>query len=150
MAVKKSQYLIAFVCLSAIILFAANLKQEEKILGVWLVGNGKAKVKIEKLGKKYVGKIVWLKNPTDKNGAVRTDKNNPDEKLRKNSLVGITLLKDFIYDGENEWKDGAIYDPENGKTYSCNMILKDSNTLEVRGYLGLSMFGRTDVWKKTE
>jgi uncharacterized protein (DUF2147 family) len=150
MAVKKSQYLIAFVCLSAIILFAANLKQEEKILGVWLVGNGKAKVEIEKIGKKYVGKIVWLKNPKDANGAIRTDKNNPDEKLRKNPLVGISLLKDFVYDGENEWKDGSIYDPENGKTYSCNMTLKDTNTLEVRGYVGLSMFGRTDLWKKTE
>jgi uncharacterized protein (DUF2147 family) len=148
MIVKKSHFFFAFVVLSAILLFAAKINNEDKVLGLWLVGNGKAKVKIDKEGKKYVGKIVWLKNPNDDSGHPRVDKNNPDASKRKNPILGITLLKDFEYDGDNEWVSGTIYDPENGKTYSCKITLKDQNTIEVRGYVGISMFGRTDVWKR--
>jgi uncharacterized protein (DUF2147 family) len=148
MTVKKSHFFFAFVVLSTILLFAAKINNEDKVLGIWLVGNGKAKVKIEKEGKKYSGKIVWLKNPNDSAGQPRIDKNNPDASQRKNPILGITLLKGFEYDGDNQWIDGTIYDPENGKTYSCKITLKDQNTLEVRGYLGISMFGRTDVWKR--
>jgi uncharacterized protein (DUF2147 family) len=148
MLVKKSHFFLGFVILSAILLFAAKINNEDKVLGFWLVGNGKAKVKIEKEGKKYFGKIIWLKNPSNDAGQPRVDKNNPDVSKRKNPILGITLLKDFVYDGDNEWVGGTIYDPENGKTYSCKITLKDQNTIEVRGYVGISMFGRTDVWKR--
>jgi uncharacterized protein (DUF2147 family) len=123
----------------------------DRLLGVWEPSNGKARVKIEKIGPKYYGKIVWLKEPVDpKTQQPKTDKNNPDESLRSVPLKGYRLLKDFSYAGNNSWSEGTIYDPENGSTYSCTISMKDPNTLDIRGYIGISTFGRTDVWKRLQ
>lgn len=59
------------------------------------------------------------------------------------------MLTGFRFDGDDEWKDGDIYDPESGKTYSCYLSLKDNNTLKVRGYIGVSLFGRSETWTRT-
>lgn len=122
----------------------------DAILGVWETGSGKARVKIDKLGEKYIGKIVWLREPNNEEGKPKVDKNNPDEKLRNVPLLGYRMLKDFIYTGEKNWEEGTIYDPENGSTYSCEISMTDENTLDVRGFIGLSVFGRTDVWKRVQ
>jgi len=74
--------------------------------------------------------------------------NNPDEAKRKTPLKGLVNMRDFKYAGDGKWDDGKIYDPKNGSDYSCEMTLTDANTLEVRGYIGVSLFGRTDVWKR--
>jgi uncharacterized protein (DUF2147 family) len=121
----------------------------DAILGVWLSGSGKARIKIFKDNAgKYHGKIVWLRDPKDENGNPKVDKNNPDESKKKTPLLGLQNLRNFTYDGNKKWVDGQIYDPENGSDYSCKMELTDENTLEVRGFIGVSLFGRTDVWKR--
>jgi uncharacterized protein (DUF2147 family) len=121
----------------------------DRILGVWEPSNGRARVKIEKIGTKYYGKIVWLKEPNDpKTNAPKTDKNNPDEALQNVPLKGYRMLKDFVYSGSDEWSEGTIYDPLNGSTYSCTIKMEDANTLNIRGYIGVSALGRTDVWKR--
>ncbi|MDA9328845.1 DUF2147 domain-containing protein, partial [Flavobacteriales bacterium] len=98
---------------------------------------------------KYYGKIVWLREPIDPvTGKPKTDKNNPDESLKDVALKGFRMLKDFVYIANGEWSEGTIYDPQNGSTYSCVIKLKDENTLDIRGYIGLKTFGRTDVWKR--
>jgi len=61
--------------------------------------------------------------------------------------LGLEILKNFKYKGTNEWTGGRIYDPKNGKTYSCNMRL-EGDTLKVRGYIGISVLGRTTVWTR--
>lgn len=122
----------------------------EKILGVWESGSGKARVKIDKASDIYTGRIVWLREPLNEEGKPKVDKNNPDEKLRSVPLLGYRLLKDFKYVGELTWEEGTIYDPENGSTYSCTIKMTDINTLDVRGFIGVSLFGRTDVWKRVQ
>ena len=122
----------------------------DKLIGVWESGNGKARVKIEKISNKYFGKIVWLREPTDpETKQPKLDKNNPDASLRTTPLKGYRMLKDFVYK-DNEWTDGSIYDPESGSTYSSTIKMKDDNTLEIRGYVGVKALGRTDVWKRME
>ena len=60
-------------------------------------------------------------------------------------------MKNFTYDSNsNQWTGGEIYDPKNGKTYSCKMKLSSDNHLEVRGYIGISMLGRTEHWERTK
>ncbi|MEQ8302017.1 MAG: DUF2147 domain-containing protein [Cyclobacteriaceae bacterium] len=118
------------------------------IVGVWETGNGKARVKIDQAGDKFKGRIVWLREPNDESGNPKLDKNNPDESLRSKRLLGYWMLQDFIFVGDNTWEDGTIYDPESGSTYSCTIEMTDSNTLDVRGYIGVSLFGRTDIWKR--
>ena len=133
------------------VLFSALVVADEgdQLIGVWEPSNKKVKVKIDKIAGKYYGKIVWLNEPIDPaTKKLKTDKNNPDESLRDVPLKGYRILKDFVYAGNNEWTDGTIYDPQNGSTYSCVIKLKDENTLDIRGYIGVKTFGRTDDWKR--
>ena len=132
-----------------------NKGEADNILGFWTTAEGKSKVEIYRCGDKYCGKITWLKiplyeenDPQGMAGQVKVDRENPDPGMKKTPLVGLVIIRDFIYDGESEWSDGSIYDPQNGKTYSCNMTLTDQKTLEVRGYVGIPLFGRTAVWTR--
>jgi uncharacterized protein (DUF2147 family) len=142
-----------FICLllivfSSPILFAQT--ESDAVLGVWETGSGKARVKIDKVGDKFYGKVVWLREPLNEEGKPKVDKNNPDEKLRTVPILGYKLIKDFSYKGDKTWEEGTIYDPENGSTYSCTIKMTDENTLDVRGFIGVSLFGRTDVWKRVQ
>ncbi len=121
----------------------------DKLVGVWQPSNGRSMVKIDKLGNKFYGRVVWLKEPKDENGKPRTDINNPDESLRSTPIKGYRILKDFVYDEEEGlWTDGTIYDPNNGSTYNCKIELTEENQIEIRGYVGTPVFGRTDVWTR--
>ncbi|RTQ46024.1 DUF2147 domain-containing protein [Hymenobacter gummosus] len=126
----------------------ARANNPDAVLGVWKNGEGTGMVQIYKRGDKYFGRVVWLKVPNNPDGTPRTDVNNPEEKLRTRPLKGLENLRNFVYKGENVWEEGQVYDPKTGNDYSCEMKLVDANTLEVRGYIGVSLFGRTDVWKR--
>jgi uncharacterized protein (DUF2147 family) len=129
----------------------ADSKEADAILGNWLSAEKKSKIEIFKKGKKYFGKIVWMKEPNMKNGKPKLDFQNPDEKKRKQPILGLEILKDFVYDGDFEWEDGTIYDPRDGETYSCDMtLLENKNELEIRGYIGISLFGKTTTWTRTK
>ena len=129
--------------------FTSQDQSGDRLIGVWEPGNGRSRIKIEKIGAKYFGKIVWLKEPIDPNtNKNKVDKNNPDTSMRNVPLKGYRILKDFVYKGKNEWSEGSIYDPENGSNYNCVITLEDDNTLKVRGYIGVQLFGRTDTWKR--
>jgi uncharacterized protein (DUF2147 family) len=117
-------------------------------LGVWKNGEGTGLIQITKRDNKYYGKIVWLKVPNDAQGQPRKDINNPDEKLRSRYLKGMENMRDFVYAGDNKWEKGHIYDPKNGNDYDCSMTLTGPSTLEVRGFIGISLLGRTDVWTR--
>ena len=123
----------------------------DDIIGLWETGNGKARVKIEKIGTKYYGKIVWLREPIDPvTNKPKVDKNNEDEKMRNVPLKGYRMLKDFVYNEANkEWTGGTIYDPETGSLYSC-VITKNKEVLNIRGYVGVKALGRTDTWKRVK
>lgn len=141
-SMHKSIYILFIVFLN-LNLNAQKLKGDE-LLGTWIVGNSKAKINIYKNGSSFNGKIVWLKEPTDIDGKPKVDKNNPDAAKKKQTLVGLNLLNDFVFE-DNHWVNGTIYDPESGKTYKCKITYREGK-LDVRGYLGFSLIGRTDVW----
>jgi uncharacterized protein (DUF2147 family) len=146
------KYLIfIFALITSPLLTLAQDAEADRLLGVWEPSNGKARVKVEKIGNKYYGKIVWLKEPNDPaTNLPKVDKNNPDESVRNVPLKGYRMLKDFTFAGKDEWSNGTIYDPENGSTYKCIIKMTDSNTLDIRGYIGVEALGRTDVWKRLE
>lgn len=121
--------------------------QKDKIEGQWYNAEKSAKINIYKgTDGKFWGKIVWLKEP-EKNGKPKTDEKNPKSELRNTPLLDLAILRHFEKDGENQYDDGEIYDPKNGKTYSCKITHKGS-TLSVRGYVGISMIGRTTTWER--
>lgn len=106
-----------FFCLTSF----SNKYSADDIIGQWKTAQGKAVVEIFKQGNKYFGKIIWLAEPNDaETGKPKTDKKNPNENLRSRSIIGLVNLRDFVFVKENVWEDGKIYDPKNGKEYSCN------------------------------
>ena len=127
---------------SSLIFAAVN---PDDIIGVWQAGKGKGHVQIFKENGKYYGKLIWITNPKDVNGKPKLDKNNPNPALRSKPLLGLTMLKNFKYD-DGEWSGGQIYNPSDGKEYKAYIKLKDLNTLDLRGYVGISLFGKTDTW----
>lgn len=115
----------------------------------WYNQEKNAKIKIYKATDgKYYGKIVWLKMP-NRDGKPKVDINNPDKTKRNDPVMGLLILKNFKKDGEHGYDDGTIYDPKNGKTYSCKMTLKN-DVLDLRGYVGISLLGRTTTWTKAD
>ena len=118
-------------------------------LGTWATEGGKSHVEIAPCGEKLCGRIIWLKEPMDDDGMPKHDANNPDTQLQTRPIIGLPLLANFIAGTEaNVWDDGTIYNPEDGETYSCTMTLLDNATLKVRGYVGLPLFGKTQVWTR--
>jgi uncharacterized protein (DUF2147 family) len=97
---------------------------------------------------RFYGKIVWLKIP-EINGKPKVDVHNPDKARRNDPIMGLLVLKGFRKNADNTYDDGTIYDPKNGKTYKCRITPRGDN-LDVRGYVGFSMIGRTTVWTKVE
>jgi len=129
--------------------FLAFQDDPNAIVGVWKTGDGNAMVKIYKNGEKFQGKIVWLKEPNDpETGKPKLDKNHTDEASRTRPILGLVNIWGFTYKDKNVWEEGNIYDPKNGNTYSCTIKMLNPNTLEVRGYIGVSLIGRTDTWTK--
>ena len=130
-----------------------NLQAQHKsdeLLGIWFNEEKTSKVQIYKENNKYYAKIVWLKEPNDiKTGKPRTDTFNPEAKLQSTPLMGLVIMKDFAFDGKEEWTDGTIYDPKNGKTYKGYILFENPNKLKLRGYIGVSLIGRNTYWTKT-
>src|SRR3954466_14431557 len=122
-------------------LFAAG--NADDILGVWANSTNRGHIEIYKSGGKYYGKLIWLKHPFDNTGKPKVDYKNPDENGRNKRLLGLVMLRDFIYDND-EWKDGRIYNPQDGKEYKSFIKLTDDKTMSVRGYIGFSLFGKTE------
>ncbi len=128
----------------------SQVHKADDIIGTWLNEEATGKVQIYKEGSKYFGKLVWLKEPFDKEtGLPRKDKENPDLQLKTMPLIGLVNLKNFIFNGKDEWANGTIYDPKNGKTYKCYIQFESTNRLKIRGYIGFSLLGRNTYWTKT-
>ena len=116
--------------------------EADRLEGVWLT-ESKDQVRIYKEADKYFGKGVVT--PENKG---RLDTKNPDERLRNRPLANVTILKDFVYLGKGRWGKGTIYDPNNGKTYQCTITMKSDDEIKVRGFIGISLIGRTETWPR--
>ena len=89
----------------------------------------------------------------DDTGDALCDKCTDERKGQK--IIGMTIAKNLkAKEGDNpnrEYQGGEILDPENGKIYKCKLKLsEDGNKLEVRGFIGVSLFGRSQTWTREE
>lgn len=140
----------ALIILFAVCYSIPSYAGDDPIEGLWYSEDSSAKIKIylAKNGK-YYGKIVWLKNPNGDDGQPKLDTKNPDKAKRTEPILNMLILRSFEKDGDEEYDDGTIYDPKNGKTYSCT-INHMGSYLKVRGYIGISLIGRTAIWNKAD
>jgi uncharacterized protein (DUF2147 family) len=117
-------------------------------LAVGLWENEDASFQIYEENGKLNAKIVSLREPLTSDGRQKTDIHNPDADKHSRPIIGMVFMTGFTPAGSGKWENGTIYDPKSGNTYSCNMELEGANTLKVRGYIGTSLIGRTQVWKR--
>ena len=144
----KTLAMVAVMLLAGLTAHAQS--KADDILGVWWNAEKTSKIEVYKTGDKYFGKIVHLESPNDANGKPRVDKDTPDAKLKSRPLMGLVILNNMKYDGDGEYEDGQIYDPKSGKTYSANAKLVNKNKLDLRGYVGISLIGRTSTWTRAQ
>jgi uncharacterized protein (DUF2147 family) len=141
----------AFLLCFAVLTFHFGHAQEQgrdRILGEWVTAGGESRIEIYRADSlTYAGKIVWLREPIKEGKAVVDDK-NPDEALRARPVMGLELLRGFTYDGDGEWTGGKIYDPKSGNDYSAKMTMLDDINLDLRGYVLMPLFGRTERWMR--
>ncbi len=142
------QFVSVFLFLFLGLMWKAHAQSENAILGLWYNTEKTAQIQIMKTGSEFIGKITWVKNPNT-DGKPVLDRQNSDPKLQTRPILGLSILEGLKYGG-GMWKDGKIYDPNSGKTYSCEVRLKNANVLEVKGYLGFSFVGRTVEWTKVK
>ena len=122
--------------------------QNQDVQGLWVTeddetGKKKSEVLIYKEGNTVYGKIINLLLPEDKGKLCLNCKGENKNK----PIEGLLILKDLILE-EDTWEGGTILDPKSGKIYDCYITLEDDNTLKVRGFLGFSLLGRTQIWKR--
>ncbi len=137
----------SYIALTVIVSFAFQLstRAQDQIEKVWYNQEKTSKIQVYKAKDgKFYGKIVWLSEPL-KNGKPKVDEENPDKAKRAQPIVGLVILRGLKKDGDKEYSDATIYDPKNGKTYSCKITYK-GNKLDLRGYVGISLIGRTSTW----
>ncbi len=140
---------ISFLLLLSIFTLSSFAQKKDDILGKWLNSTSEGQIEIYKRGDKYFGKLSWVKEPNDEKGKPKTDLKNPNASAHSRPLLGLEILKDFIFE-DGKWVDGTIYDPKTGKTYSCTLSMKENGQLNMRGYIGISLIGRSESWRRVK
>ena len=136
----KKTYLI--ISLSVISLLSHAQIQAKSIVGNYVVPSKDGAIQIYESNGKYYGKITLNKDPN------KLDANNQDSEKKKRKVLGLNILNDFTFDGDDTWENGTIYDPKNGKTYSCKITQNANGDLNIRGFIGFSLIGRSELFTK--
>jgi uncharacterized protein (DUF2147 family) len=144
----------------AIILMLASTAAAQKpdvIVGKWLVEEKDTQIEIYPCEGRFCGKIIWLKEPNypaddakGMAGKIKVDRENPEASKRERPILGMNLVWGFTHSGENLWEGGFIYNPREGKTYKCKLTLENPDTLKVRGFIGISLIGKTTIWTRVK
>ncbi len=137
--------LIAFTLISPA--NSETLSDSNDIHGLWIESRKqKTAVWIEDCDDKLCGRIYWLKKPLSANGKPKRDHHNPDVTLRNRFRCGLRIMSGFVHKKKNSWSGGEIYNPSSGRTYNGMIRLDEEGSLKVRGYIGISLFGKTLKW----
>jgi uncharacterized protein (DUF2147 family) len=149
-----------FLILFASVLWSAAISHAasgDDILGLWNNEEKDAIIEIFKYNDKYYGKVYSLTEPNypavSKEGipgSLRLDHNNPNPEKRSGPIIGLLIMNDFVFAGDGAWTGGTVYDPKNGKTYRGKMTLVSLNTLVLRGFVGIPLFGRNATWTRAK
>jgi uncharacterized protein (DUF2147 family) len=120
---------------------AATSPPPDAIVGEWWTEGNEGRIRfVRSPDGTYTGLLVGGRDPG-------TDVNNKDPALRKRPLLGIVLIWHLRPD-DGEYVDGYVYNPRNGETYRMKAELTGKTTLKVRGYLGISLLGQSQIWTR--
>jgi len=141
------------VLFAAALLMPAFALAQTSPVGLWKTidddgKTAKSLVRISEQGGALVGSIEKLLDPKDPADA-KCEKCTDDRKNQP--VLGLQIIRGVKPDGDGVWGQGEILDPNNGKTYRTRLKPVDGGKkLEVRGYIGAPLFGRTQTWVRAE
>jgi uncharacterized protein (DUF2147 family) len=119
-------------------------------MGKWHTQGQQAEVQIAKCADDLCGTIVALKDPIDPaTGKPQADTENEDTSKRTRPVIGIQVLIGMKAAGANKWS-GRLYSPEEGKSVTGNLVMKDANTLSVEGCLLGGLLCRSETWTRAK
>ena len=121
---------------------------DQGVYGHWLVANGRAIIELKPCGTQVCGEIAWLARPETADGAPKRDAKNPDPSARLRPLCRLQLIQGLMRAGDGRYEGGEIYNTRDGRTYGVQMALDGPQTLKVRGFLGISLLGKTQEWRR--
>jgi uncharacterized protein (DUF2147 family) len=137
--------------------WAAGAQNPDPLTGKWWNEEKDAQIEIYACDGKFCGKIIWLKepnypdnNPSGMGGKPKVDRENPDPSKRERPLLGMNLIWGFTPSSATLWEAGFIYNPRDGKTYKCKLTLERPDRLIVRGFIGFSLIGKTNIWTRVK
>jgi uncharacterized protein (DUF2147 family) len=139
----------ALACASLAAAKPARAADPPSAVGFWVTQDHGGVVSIAPCDSGLCGFIVGLRTDHPP-GALIADVHNPDPAKRNDPICGLALMGSLktAKGKPNKWEDGWVYDPESGNTYKAEMQLDGPDMLKLRGYIGISLFGRTEVWKR--
>jgi uncharacterized protein (DUF2147 family) len=120
----------------------------ERLIGVWESEEKNLLIQITKEDDQYVGTMTWFQCATETIMRSTVDSENPDPKLVGRKILGLKLVQQLSYEGDNVWGGGKIYDPNSGYTFEARIHLIDTNKAVVRGYWKFRWFGRSMVFNR--
>lgn len=128
----------------------ASLAHAATPVGRWWAEWGSAQIEISQCGDALCGEIVWLRSPFGEDGCPLRDDRNSDPDLRGRAVLGMEIIGDLrpAPAETGTWSGGEIYDPTSGRTYAALMTLDGADRLDVRGYFGFRLLGRTVTWRR--
>ncbi len=116
--------------------------QTGSILGEWEDPTGST-LRIDKCGHEV---CVWITG-INRNAPAVTDIHNPNAGLRQRPLCGLRIGTGFKMEHGDRASGGTLYDPKSGNTYHGEMKV-EGQQLRLRGYVGITWFGKTEIWKR--
>lgn len=119
-------------------------------IGTWWAEGGAAKVRVLECDDGLCARVIWLRSPFDEHGCALRDRYNPDPELRDREMIGIEIVRGLTPDEDDQasFTGGTIYDPTSGRTYRCDLTISSDGQLQIRGFLGLRLIGRTVTWTR--
>lgn len=129
-------------CLFLPLLVFATTSSEDEILGKWYTPKKDAIFDFYRNKETYHARLITLDSLDTR------DARNPVDSLKMRKLKGMRIVSNLIYNKEeHRWENGMVYNPRNGKTYSCQCrIMPDQTRMEFRGYIGISALGGTRIF----
>jgi uncharacterized protein (DUF2147 family) len=138
---------LAAVTLAFCIWNCAISAQGQGILGIWWTDQNKGRVEIANCtppAQGLCGKIIWIKEPNDKQGRPLTDKANKNASLRNRPILGLQIFGGWREVGPNKWK-GSVYDPEDGQAYDVEITMT-GDKLKLEGCI--AFLCDSDTWMR--